>query len=186
MPSQETNKVRPADLGIARKLPPELINSDIFKLLATVDENSPIGQKWKTAGGEGTFGKPLSNAQQTPDGGATYQQFNKGVIFYSPAYGAKIISTAIYSKWLALKGSANAGGNSVQGYIGYPIGNSFSIPNGKEAAYFERGMIIVRSDGQAFVVYGMIYLHYRELGDVRGFLGLPLSDEEVAPNGGRR
>jgi hypothetical protein len=186
MSSQETSKVRAADLGIATKLRPELINIDILNFLPTVDENTPIGQKWKTAGGENTFGKPLSNAQQTTDGGGTYQQFEKGVIFYSPAYGAKIISTAIYSKWLALKGSTNAGGNSVQGYIGYPIGNSFSIQNGKDAAYFERGMIIVRSNGQAFVVYGMIYVHYRELGDVRGFLGLPLSDEEVTPNGGRR
>ncbi|HEY9859423.1 MAG TPA: hypothetical protein V6D16_07950, partial [Candidatus Obscuribacterales bacterium] len=177
MQSIEFTKVSPEALGVARTIRPDF---NFSLLIPTVDEESPIGRKWKAAGGASTLGNPTSNPQPTPDGGGTYQEFKQAVIFYSAAYGARILSRALYNKWVALAS------NGVQGYIGYPTHEYFGTKDGGQAIYFERGMIVVRGSGQAFVVYGMIYGRYREFDDVKGFLGLPLSDEEEAPKGGRR
>nr|WP_290227779.1 hypothetical protein [Trichocoleus desertorum] len=177
MQSIEFTKVSPEAMGVARTIRPDF---NFSLLIPTVDEESPIGRKWKAAGGAGTLGNPTSTPQPTPDGKGTYQEFKQAVIFYSAAYGARILSRALYNKWVALAG------NGVQSYIGYPTHDYFGTRDGGQAIYFERGMIVVRGSGQAFVVYGMIYGHYREFDDVKGFLGLPLSDEEEAPNGGRR
>src|SRR5262249_41273896 len=40
-----------------------------------VNENSPIGQKWKQMGGEQFFGQVLTNEAPTPDGRAIIQEF---------------------------------------------------------------------------------------------------------------
>ena len=45
-------------------------------------------------------------------------------------------------------------------------------------------MIYVGPEGSS-VVSGDIYGHYRELDGVHGLMGVPISDEQKAPRGGR-
>ncbi len=164
-----------------------------LKAMATVDEKSPIGQKWLELGGKDGLGDPLDSAQPFSDQVGSYQQFANGAIFSSIAYGAVVVSSAIFAKWasISVTNAATYCGDLVQEYLGYPTDDSFPTAEGGYAAYFERGTIIARWNGRPYVVYEAIYGHYRELGDVRGALhlpavGLPESDEEVAPGGGRR
>jgi uncharacterized protein with LGFP repeats len=151
-----------------------------------VGQNELINRRWMEAGGAGAFGPATGGPHAMPDGLGSYHTFGGGTIFYSSAYGAVLISSAIYGKWLALSTAVTPAGNSVRDYLGYPSRDSFGLAGGGEAAYFEGGMIVVRPDGEAFVVYGMTYVKYRYLNDVHGFLGLPIADEVIAPVGGLR
>ena len=93
----------------------------------------------------------------------------------TPDYGGVRLAKTLYDRW-------NADG---RGLIGWPIGDSFDLPNGGSAVYGERGMIVAARGGKALVVHGRIYLKYRDLNDVHGWVGLPQSDETAAANGGR-
>jgi hypothetical protein len=157
-----------------------------------VDEASPIGQKWLAAGGSSALGQIVTNAQSMPDGIGSYQEFANGTIFYSVDFGAVLIAKPIYDKLnsTSVAGAQTADGQIIRDYLGYPTGDSFPISEkGGEAAYFQQGMIVARVNQEARVVYGMIYLHYRELGNiVQGatnapVVGLPISDEQSIANG---
>lgn len=105
-----------------------------------------------------------------------------------PAPGGATLAAplAIVDKWKALSTEKTAGGEQVKSYLGFALQLVTFAGGTGSAVYFERGMIVHRPDGQTFVVYGMIYLHYRELGDVvpSGWSpGLPTSDEEAVPGG---
>jgi len=143
-----------------------------------------ITEKFQAAGGAAKLGNPTANLTTLKDGRTTLQTFEQGAIFQNGAYGAFQASLPITAKWTSLASQTNAQGDSVQDYIGAAVGDVFTFTGG-EGQYYERGMIVARSNGQAFVVYGSIYLRYRDLGGVTGFLGLPLSDEQPAANGGR-
>lgn len=178
MLSQEPTKVRPQELGIAPSLPLEFAQR-ATQLAPTVDLETPIGRKWSAAGGASFLGKPLELPETTPSPDGMYQQFQKGVIFYHPAYGAIVVSNPIFSKWNSLT-------SALKRTIGCPVKDQFKTPGGGEAVYCEKGMIVVRPDGKAFEIHGNIYVRYRDLQDVNSVLGLPLSDEEAFPKGGRR
>jgi hypothetical protein len=100
---------------------------------------------------------------------------------------APAIAGSIHSKWQALA-QPNSRGLDVQSYLGDPLADQTPIPanqGGGTVQYFQRGMIVAKTNGQSFVVYGMIYGRYRDLGDLGGVLGQPTSDEEDAAAGGR-
>jgi len=119
------------------------------------------------------------------DGVTTYRQYTKCAFFSSPAYGTIIVASAVDAKWQQCANLTTATGEKVQDYLGGPVQDPVILKSGAIAVYFERGMITVRPDNRAFVIYGEIYLRYRIFADVSGFLGLPVSDEEpVGP--GRR
>jgi len=149
---------------------------------AEVDEGL-IGEKWQAEGGEAKVGKPLGGVQSALGGKLRYQEFQNGVIFASASFGAVMVRPEIFRKWSSLP-------SGLQNTIGCPIGDSFRITRAAigsaDSAYFERGMIVARSNGQAFELHGRIYERYRDLNDVRGMLEYPQSDEEAAPGGGRR
>ncbi len=122
-----------------------------------------------------------SDPRTFPDGVSTLQEFTDHAIFYHPAYGAVSIGNAIYRKWSSpsVISAKAAGGQILRDYLGFPIADSFkTVEAGGTAAYFERGMIVARSNGQAYVLSGPIYEHYRRLGDIsdasaRPVVGLP-------------
>jgi hypothetical protein len=107
----------------------EFFNSsnDPLRAMATVDEKSPIGQKWLELGGKDGLGDPLDNAQPFSDQVGTYQQFANGAIFYTIAYGAVVVSSAIFTKWasISVTNAATYCGDLVQEYLGYPTDDSF-------------------------------------------------------------
>lgn len=104
----------------------------------------------------------------------------------TPIYGKVTLSKAIYEKWQSTAEQETPDGCTVKEVLGLPLRDSFKLHSGDEAAYFEGGMIVSRLSRKAWVVYGAIYLHYRELNDVASELGLPIADEEPADGYGRR
>jgi hypothetical protein len=93
----------------------------------------------------------------------------------TPDFGTVTLTTGLYERW-------NADAKSI---VGWPIANSFAPPGGGNAVYCESGMIVDPPSGGPFIVYGRIYVQYRRLDDVHGWVGLPLGDEQAAANGGR-
>jgi hypothetical protein len=157
-----------------------------------VDESSPIGVKWMESGGLQGLGAVLANAAPMPDGLGSYQEFLNGTIFYSPDFGASLISRPLYEKLNSpsVANAQTATGQFIRDYLGYPTGDSFPTVEGSgQAAFFETGMLVLRANQQAWAVYGLIYQHYRALGNiVQGttnppVVGLPISDEEPVANG---
>ena len=117
------------------------------------------------------------------------QMFVLGAIFWSPAFGAVYMAERVWRKWssASVEKSNTATGELIQSYLGYPIEDAMrhNTPNGvREWLYFERGMIYVGPEGSS-VVSGDIYAHYRVLDGMSGLLGVPTSDEQLAPAGGR-
>jgi hypothetical protein len=149
---------------------------------AEIDEGL-IREKWQAEGGEAKLGRPLRAVQSALGGRLKYQQFQSGAIFASASFGAVMVGPEIFGKWSGLS-------PSLQSTVGCPIGDGFRVTRPAigtaDCAYFERGMIVARSTGQAFEVHGRIYERYRDLNDVRGVLEYPQSDEEAAAGGGKR
>ncbi len=148
-----------------------------------VSSDSRIGRKYAASGGEASFGGPLGDAQSTADGGAV-QIFERGVIFDAPGFGTFALTGPSSDKWKGLSDGSPAIADLALGLVGWPVGDPVACPGG-EATYFERGMIVARSAGQAFLVSGRIYLRYRMLGDVHGLAGLPTTEEEAVAEGRR-
>jgi hypothetical protein len=93
----------------------------------------------------------------------------------------------IHPKWQSLA-QKNRQGVDLQSYLGDPLADQSAIPanqGGGTVQYFQRGMIVAKKNGQAFVVYGSIYVRYRDLGGLGSQLGQPCADEEDAAGGGR-
>lgn len=149
-----------------------------------------IAQKAAQFGAVAAIGS-ISQLRTFPDGVSTLQEFPGSAIFYHPAYGAISINRAIYNKWNSITASKTADGHNLRDYLGFPISDTFTtVESGGTAAYFERGMIVVRGNGVAYVLSGPIYEHYRRLGNIgdpaaRPVVGLPISDEEAVANNGR-
>jgi len=167
-------------------------NVPLNATLMCVDESTPIGVKWIALGGLAASGAVHADAQMMPDGSGSYQEFDNGTIVYSPDFGACWLSKAIYSKLnsASLAQGKTADGQLIRDYFGYPTGDTFSTYEpGGTAALFEHGMIVIRANGAAWAVYGLIYVHYSSLGSIAEdtpnppVAGLPTSDEQVVPNG---
>jgi hypothetical protein len=137
------------------------------------------------AGAPQALGNPVEAERTLVDGRANYQSFVSGAVFTSPAFGTFRISHASDLKWQQTAAMTTADGTSVQDYLGAVVAPAQAAPGGGEVVYFERGAIVVRPTGSAFVTYGAIYVRYRALGGVTSFLGLPVSDEEPVGNGRR-
>jgi len=154
----------------------------------TVDLASPIGEKWIGIGGKTVTGAAVSDALPL-DGIGLVQLFALGAIFWSPAFGAVYMSERVWRKWSSpsVQNRSTGAGVNIQQYLGCPTDDSGRADHAdavREWMYFERGMIYVGGEG-SFAVYGDIYVHYRELGGLTGFLGVPVSEERGAPVGGR-
>ena len=163
-----------------------------------VDPNSPIGLKWQALGGESKLGAVQTLPVTAPDGKGTIQTFANGTL-YQVAAGAQppvyFLSNAVYAKWLSLQGTTDATGTPVWNALGFPAGDTFATVEGGQACDFQDGTIVARKSGQAWVVYGAIYGHYANFGDLadpgnQPWIGLPASDEQnvdpLDPGAGQR
>jgi uncharacterized protein with LGFP repeats len=112
---------------------------------------------------------------------------SEAVIVGTPT-GPITIQGAVHAKWRALRAETTPDGDDVQAHLGHPLAEHVAISLGHGSGtvqLFHRGMIVVRADGRAFVVYGAIYDHYGGIGGICSDLGQPTSDEEAAGRGGR-
>lgn len=102
--------------------------------------------------------------------------------------GVVDIANPVSKKWKELSSEKASNGQDVQKYLGYPLGKQSGVGSdrgGGYVQYFQRGMIVVDAKDTAAVVYGSIYVRYRDLGGLAGALGRPVEDEKDAPGGGR-
>jgi hypothetical protein len=152
--------------------------------------NSPIGQKWQKMGGESFFGEVRNNAHPAPDGNGTMQEFANGAL-WDPGHGVFYLSRAIHDKWQSssVQTATTATGDAVRHALSTPIEDTFTTVESGQAVRFQGGAIVVRSGLQSTsVVYGAIYTLYKSLGDLANashqpFLGVPVTDETIAPDG---
>jgi hypothetical protein len=81
----------------------------------------PIVAKYASLGGTNSFlGAPTSSIQTTPDGVGEFQDYQNGVIYYSPFSGAHEVHGLILLKWESL-GMTN---------FGYPTTDETTTPDG--------------------------------------------------------
>ncbi len=138
-----------------------------------------------TSQAESVLGSAAGPQTTLSDGATTRQVYQRGAVFSNPAYGTFIIPLAVNTKFDQCASLTTASKENVQSYLGAPVQDPVSLSGGVVVVYFERGMITVRSNQQAFVTYGDIYLRYRNFNGVNGVLGLPVSDEEAVGTGRR-
>jgi uncharacterized protein with LGFP repeats len=102
--------------------------------------------------------------------------------------GEVVVRGRIHVKWEALGAVLTPDGDDAKAHLEHPLGEQAPIPasrGGGAVQFFVRGMIVERVDGRTFVIYGAIYDHYVKIGGAASAIGLPTSDEEGAPRGGR-
>lgn len=148
-----------------------------------------IQDKYQQLGGENGFlGKALNTEQLTPTFQGLYQEYEHGMIYYHVDFGAHVLTESVVAKWksnsVANVVVGNTGSN-IRDYMGFPTQDTKISNEGGEVCYFERGMIVIRKNGKAFVVYGAVYLAYRMQNDINGFIGYPTADEKAGARNGR-
>ncbi|WP_432494678.1 LGFP repeat-containing protein [Kineococcus gypseus] len=136
-----------------------------------------IGVRYDALGGEaGLLGAPRSPEIRTPNGKGAYVAFDRGSIYWSPWTGAWETHGEIRAGWGRL-GWEN-------GYLGFPITNEITTPNGRGAYNaFEGGSIYFSPVTGAHAVRGLIRDAYAWAGWENGRLGFPTTSQIPTPNG---
>jgi glucose/arabinose dehydrogenase len=97
-----------------------------------------IYDKWIERGGlEGSdFGYPVTSVEDTPNKDGAFVIFEGGeAIYWSPSTGVHEIHGGIYEKWNSM--------GAERSFLGYPITDEMSLPEGKGAvSYFQGGAIV--------------------------------------------
>ncbi|PZV17779.1 MAG: hypothetical protein DCF20_05265 [Pseudanabaena sp.] len=125
------------------------------------------------------LGVPLENASVLPDG-RIIQHFAGGVIGYYPGATGKPSQTYVFSNasWNQYQALGNSGVGSL---LGVPTTDITDIGNGNFIQNFAYGRIVTTPTGTYFV-YELDY-EYVRLGNVTSFLGVPLENASVLPDG---
>ncbi|WTW95962.1 hypothetical protein OG216_22435 [Streptomycetaceae bacterium NBC_01309] len=143
-----------------------------------VEIHGAIYTLWKQQRREGV---PTTDEIATPDGVGRFNAFtdNRGrnwSIYWTPRTGAHAVRDEYRAKWGAV---------GWEGGIGYPVSEQGVRPG----AYiphqdFERGSLYPNANGRSIqVVQGAIRDKYGQTGWSAGWLGSPLTDELVTPDG---
>lgn len=124
------------------------------------------GQNWEN----GSLGYPTSNETGSLRDGGVYQNFQGGVIHWSPATGARITKGAINAAWAALSWE--------NGFLGYPTSNEITgLRNGGVYQNFQGGVIYWSGTSGAHSNAGAIRQVYASQGWENGRLGYPTTNE---------
>ncbi len=149
------------------------------------DPTSPIGRKYTALGGANVLGNPLDLPHDLPNGLGSMMHFEHGAIWQVSATDAFLVGNPILGKW----NDNTVTQNNIRQTLGVPIEDSFTTSKSGFAQRFKDGLIVVRADKRACVVYGAIWDCYKGLGDVRApgrlpAIGWPTFDE-MGWQGGR-
>ena len=136
-----------------------------------------IRQAWAASGGEaGPLGYPLNGESATADGIGRFNDFSKGgSVYWTAATDAHVVYGAIKARWLAYGGPG--------GPLGYPVTDETAGPAGSRFNDFSKGGSVYWSEQTgAHAVHGLIRALWLQTGGA-AVLGLPTTDETVAPDG---
>ncbi|OJT22555.1 hypothetical protein BO221_22565 [Archangium sp. Cb G35] len=133
--------------------------------------------KWEQVGWEvGPLGYPITDELTTPDGVGRYNHFERGSIYWTQNTGAWEIHGDIREKWKALGWERSD--------LGYPTTGELKTPDGAgRYNHFQNGSIYWTQATGAREVRGLIHAKWAELGWETSYLGYPVSDEQVTPDG---
>ncbi|OYO22833.1 hypothetical protein CGZ93_07275 [Enemella dayhoffiae] len=101
--------------------------------------------------------------------GTRIQNFQHGMIFWSPGTGAHAVYGAIRGEYGALRFEG--------GPLGLPISPEYNGAGGARVQNFQRGQIVFTPGGGARGVYGAIWMTFADMGYEGGPLGAPVSGE---------
>jgi uncharacterized protein with LGFP repeats len=131
---------------------------------------SPISDKWWSLGGpNGFLGQPTTPEYVAPDGVGHYEDFQGGMILWSPADGAHEVHGAILGDYTNL--------GAEMGYLGYP--QTDETTTGKGDGRFNRfdgGFIFWSPASGAHALDLHTIFKYASMGYEESVLGYPTSD----------
>jgi uncharacterized protein with LGFP repeats len=131
---------------------------------------------WAQGGEGGVLGWPTSAATATAGGGLT-QSFQRGVINWTAASGARVALTAAFQTAYDAAGGAPVLGNPTTGVISEPTTNG-----GGSGQVFQGGSIYVSPAG-GFAVTGAIRTAYWAAGGEAGSLAWPTGPQTAVAGG---
>lgn len=137
---------------------------------ARISSPGPIREKWAETGYEnGALGYPTSDVITGLKNGGSYQAYQNGGIFSSPATGTHAITAGINGKWRA-QGAEN-------GPLGYPTTDEVrGIRDGGSWQGFQSGAIMFSPASGAAISTGVIRDKWASTGFENGRMGYPTSD----------
>ncbi|WP_432495431.1 SpoIID/LytB domain-containing protein [Kineococcus gypseus] len=136
-----------------------------------------VDAAWRRVGGPGgVLGLPTSPVWALPQVEGSYQLFQRGSVYWSPATGAHEVHGAIRERWGAL-GWEN-------GYLGFPATDETALRGGA-FNHFQGGSVYWSPATGARAVRGAIRDAWARQGWEAGRLGYPTSDEYDVPGGKR-
>jgi len=132
-----------------------------------------IRDKWRDFGWErGPLGYPTTGETSCIDGRGRFNHFQYGAIFSHPDVGAHEVQGEIGAKWSELA--------SERGVLGYPTTDESHCIDGRgRFNHFEHGSIFWHPNTHAHEVHGAIRDRWAALEWERGYLGYPVSGEEM-------
>jgi LGFP repeat len=149
---------------------------------------SAISEKFQLLQDNGiVLGNPTTEERDTPNKAGQYQEYEQGIIFYNPSFGACLLTASVTKKWKSRSVANTTAHNPsiIQDYLGFPTADTAKNNDGTEVCMFERGMIVCRTNGNSFVVYGDIFTKYLSVqGKAVGspfpnWMGYPTQDVSV-------
>lgn len=123
-------------------------------------------------GAKTTAGEELA----TPDGIGRYTYYEHGAIYWTPETGACALSPEMVDKYKSV--------GYETGKLSYPTSDVFDLANEKgRAQRFKGGNVYWSQQYGAQIVLGRIGKRYAEWNWEQGFLGMPINEEYVTPDG---
>lgn len=144
-----------------------IFNSPIFN---AVFLSKPILTKWLSLKSDlqEYFGNPIGDSFKTAKG-AQVAYFERGMIVVYPDGKTTIeVHGLIYIHYRKH--------NDVNGFLGLPLSDEESLPNGGYRSRFEGGDIYYHPDAGACAIYGTIREHWMDLSSIYSVLVYPTSD----------
>ncbi|CEH02543.1 Large surface protein A [Propionibacterium freudenreichii] len=136
-----------------------------------------IGAIYASLGTDGPASLGLPSGQVTTlADGSQYQQFQRGLIYWSQASGARIVHNGI--------GDAFAAFTNAPAVLGMPTADEVNLGNGAWMQQFQNGRVYWSGATGGHVIKGGIGDTFAALGDsAYSLLGLPTGDEITLANG---
>jgi uncharacterized protein with LGFP repeats len=130
---------------------------------------------WMDVGGpRGVLGYPRGERVYDDDG-AWIQQFEKGVLGDTTHSATSVLNGVPYRRWRELGAQG--------GVLGYPMTNRLDRGDGAWVQWFSGGAMADTRHSTTAYTTGELYRRWRDLGEMRGVLGCPVSDPRAGRDG---